>query len=231
MPVERIDLWVVDLDRWSGTAPDPALLTDQDRARAARLRDPVAGRRLLARRAATRSVVAGELALDVGELVIDRRCPTCGGSDHGRPFVRGADRAFSVSSSGPIAAIAVSGQPVGVDVELLRADVTPAATALCEREQRALRTPDAGRSAGEAFLRLWTAKEAVLKAGGQGLADDPSRIDATGLLTADSATVVGDGRPWVVQLLAWDAPPGDPLVLAVADAVGAEVVRRTVGDR
>ena len=143
-PVERIDLWVVDLDRWAGTPPDLDGLTGEDRTQAARLRDPVVAHRFLARRSVTRSLLADVLGIDGHRLEIGRHCPSCGGSDHGRPFVRNAGIEFSVSSSGPIAAIAVSDQPVGVDIEQPRSGIIPVPNALSERERRARRL--AGRT-------------------------------------------------------------------------------------
>jgi len=229
-PRVTVDLWVVDLDRWVAAATATGGPTDQDRARAGRLADPTAARRLLARRSLTRSLLAGALGVDPAGLVIDRRCPTCGGTDHGRPVVRGTPVEFSVSSSAQIAAVAVSGAPVGVDVELVRRGIVPLPRALSDRERDELGALPDGRQ-GEEFLRLWTAKEAVLKASGQDLADDPSRIDVAGLLTAGSVTVASAGRTWVVR---HPVPPpalGARAVVAVADARGAEVVSRSVGDR
>lgn len=230
-PDARIDLWVVDLDRWTRTGPGAEWLTGQDRARAARLKDPAVARRLLARRSLTRWLLADALGIGPGELVVDRRCPSCGRSDHGRPVVRDTPIEFSVSSSAQVAAVAVSGSPVGVDVELLRSGIRPLPDALSDRERRELLAlADDGRRA-EGFLRLWTAKEAVLKAGGQDLSDDPSRIDVAALLSAGSATVTSAGRTWVVRHPAPSPALGVPTVVAVADGNGVMVVNRSVGDR
>lgn len=231
MPDEWIDLWVVDLDRWDRTAPGPEWLTGEDRARAARLRDPVVARRLLARRSLTRWLLADALGIGAGELVVDRRCPTCGRSDHGRPVVRDAPIEFSVSSSHQVATVAVSGRSVGVDVELLRSGIRPLPDALSDRERRELLALGDSRAQAEGFLRLWTAKEAVLKAGGQDLSDDPSRVDVADLLSAGSATVASAGRTWVVRHPASSPAVGVPTVVAVADGHGAAVVTRSVDDR
>jgi len=47
---------------------------------------------------------------------------------------------------------------------------------------------------GPGFLRLWTAKEAVLKASGRSLADDPATIEVADLLEGDAAEVVDGVR-------------------------------------
>jgi phosphopantetheinyl transferase len=175
-------------------------------------------------------LVAGALGLDPADLVIDRHCPRCGAADHGRPTVRGGGIEFSVSSSGRLAAVAVADRPVGVDVELARTGVAPLDAALSPREQDALVGLDGHRRDG-ALLRLWTAKEAVLKAAGRDLGDDPSRIDVAGLLTTSSVEVGCGGRQWVVRHPALDPSVADQAVVAVADGWGAAVVRRSVDDR
>ena len=90
-------------------------------------------------------------------------CRTCGGP-HGRPvLLDGSGRHVSVSHAAGLVAVAVSSAgPVGVDVE--HPDATGfdgfAALALAPGEQ-------ADDLAARA--RLWTAKEAVRKASGEGL--------------------------------------------------------------
>lgn len=77
--------------------------------------------------------------------------------------------------------------------------------------------PEADASA--AFFRLWTVKEAVLKAAGSGLAGGAKRVTVPAALltgTARSATLEALGRAWQVEAaeacgvqlaLATEAPP------------------------
>ena len=129
-----------------------------------------------------RLALAARLKCDPAAVALDRTCPSCG-EPHGRPRLLGprhweiraqleplspkAPRAvdLSVAHSGEAVAIAISSAgPVGVDVERLREiDYVRLLADVCHRSERA---PDAAA----AFLRLWTLKEAVLKAGGEGLA-------------------------------------------------------------
>lgn len=100
---------------------------------------------------------------------------------HGRPRLATAhDLDFNWSHSGDHALIAVARHlpRLGVDIERRRA--RPRALAIAERffaaDEHALlqSLPDAQRD--DAFVRLWTAKEAVLKAHGRGLAYGLDRV-------------------------------------------------------
>ena len=123
----------------------------------------------LTRRAALRSFVG--LALGVaGETV------------HIRYDAPGAPRVLaprachvSVSGRGAIAALAVSSHPVGIDLEPVMADVEIVPDVL-HAEERAALAGLRGDAARRHFLRLWTAKEAFLKARGSGLNQDPATI-------------------------------------------------------
>lgn len=224
---EPISLWVVDLDQWESRGLDPATLSRRDRWQAGRLRDPRLGHRLLARRSVTRTILSRALDTGAADLVISRSCPTCGSSDHGRPTVEGSPLVFSVSSSGAVAAVAIAAGPVGVDIEIERSEVDPQPAALTGDEQRRIAAMPAERR-GSGFFRLWTAKEAVIKAGGGTLARDPATVDVAGILAADQVMADDGDRQWQVRLLMVDRRPEGPVVLALADAAGSPVVRRSV---
>jgi 4'-phosphopantetheinyl transferase len=109
----------------------------------------------------------------VAPSTVTQLCPDCGG-DHGRPLVSSGDRWVSLSRAGGLVAIAVSGVgPLGLDIE--------------SRTAASAHPLDAGGEPLEP-ARLWTMKEAVLKADGRGLRVDPRDL------------VIGDGP----SLTAWD---------------------------
>jgi 4'-phosphopantetheinyl transferase len=217
-----VDLWTVDLDRWNGTRLDPRALSERDLAQAERLRDPQKVRRLLARRSVTRAVVASALGIEPRAVEIERTCPTCGSTEHGRPYVPGSNILFSVSSSGELAVVAVSVHPVGVDIELAEGDIAPQPKSLAPDEGRALaELPPDRRSDG--FLRLWTAKEAVLKAGNRSLSDDPATIDVVAVLSSDSTPVSDNGQIWHVRHLPIRLDGGRHAIVAVAGPHETEV--------
>ena len=80
-----VELWTADLDRWTGVRLGPGALTEHDLALAEQMRDPDVARRLLARRSATRAVLASALRIDPRAVEIERTCPACGSTEHGRP--------------------------------------------------------------------------------------------------------------------------------------------------
>lgn len=89
---------------------------------------------------------------------------------------------FNVSHAGDLALIAVcQGRPVGVDVEQIRLDY--GGEAIAERffspGERAwlLRLPPSQQTTG--FFRLWTRKEAYLKARGEGIWRDLAGFDVS----------------------------------------------------
>lgn len=138
---------------------------------------------------------------------------------HGRPLLRVDGRATTLdcnwSHSGGWLAIAFGeGLRVGIDIERPRS--RPRALELAQRyftaaEAEALAAlPDSAR--GPAFLRLWCAKEAVLKAHGRGLAFglDRLRFDRLAgvprLVEADPALGPPDG--WYLEPLLADGLVG-----------------------
>jgi 4'-phosphopantetheinyl transferase len=92
---------------------------------------------------------------------------------HGKPGLAASGFDFNLSHSGSAAVVALArGVEVGVDLESPgrpRPHEELARRYFCEREAQVIEdTPQTQRET--AFLRLWTAKEAVLKALGRGLA-------------------------------------------------------------
>jgi 4'-phosphopantetheinyl transferase len=121
-----------------------------------------------------RRVLARRLGGSLPELAFRR-------GERGKPELVGGELAFNLSHSGGLAVIAVAERgEVGVDLEqvrpLRRLDLLEQG-ALTRDERRTL-----GRAGGEparthCFLRHWTAKEAVAKAFGAGLALAPQRLE------------------------------------------------------
>jgi 4'-phosphopantetheinyl transferase len=142
-------------------------------------------------------------------------CPRCGGTDHGRPAVVGTDGEalpwdVSFSRTPAAAAAAASGDArVGVDIE---------STVLIERHPvvDALLHPSELAISGRELARLWVAKEALLKATGDGLNVDLREIQLA--ISAERATVVAwpAGRPFPVATVTF-FDVSDDIVGALAE--------------
>ena len=144
--METVDIWLADL---TGVEPSTAELSDDERARAERMRLDEPRRRFVASHQALRAVLS--CYVDDVELAVD---------DNGKPYLTDGDIRFNLSHSGELAAVAVADQEVGIDVQEVRELHDAAALA-----RRILAPAEAGSD----LLRAWARKEAVVKATGEGL--------------------------------------------------------------
>lgn len=157
------------------------------------------------------------------ETVVVRREPS------GKPRLLAPDRPlfFSLAHRGALVVIATAWNgEVGVDLEPLAGgsalDAAVAGSFFSIAEQSWLAgVPAAAR--GEAFLRLWTAKEAVLKAAGRGIGEGLAEPDLGPVLVAGQGMpeapcrVAAAGQSWRLR---WFLPAtvGGPAVVALAEA-------------
>ena len=159
-------------------------LNDTERRDAADL-PPSVRPAFLRRRIALRRCVARWTDTASGDVLIANDA-------YRRPVVRAPDGPFSVSTAGRggVFAAVLSRHPVGIDVEVPVGTTEVATAVLTEAERRRLAViPETDREA--AFLALWTAKEAYLKAIGLGLARDPAAVAIA--IAADGAMTIADG--------------------------------------
>ena len=158
------------------TADDIALLSPDERARAARFHVDAPRAAFVTSRAALRRMLGTALRRDPDGLRIAIDA-------NGRPFLEGPGDElpdFNVSHSGALAAIAIAyGGRVGVDVEWagrLRGLRELVPEVMGVREAARLRTLD-GPEFTRAFLECWTRKEALVKGIGIGIAYPLRSID------------------------------------------------------
>jgi 4'-phosphopantetheinyl transferase len=171
-----------------------------------------------------RWAVARRLGVPPGTVTVTRRCPACGAETHGRPEVPGIAVGLSAARRGNLVVVAVADVPgVGVDLETVPAGTWPSTLldyALHPAERRLLETrSDAERSLD--LPRWWSRKEAILKARGSGLAEDPGAWNVGALASGEAVEgpVPGE-RLWVHDLA---LPPGFVGSLAIAHP-GAEIL-------
>ncbi len=187
-----------------------AVLSPAELARARRGTPAVHRRRVLLR-AALRTALAAELGTGPAGVPLTATAT-------GRPQLPAATAVdASCSASGPLGIVAVGrGCRVGVDLERL-APWTPDVLDegwLDRTEQQALTAlPEPARPL--AVTRAWTQKEAVLKARGTGLRDDP----------AATVTVIGRAEGTVAGWTVRDVPVPDGWVASLATAPDEETRR------
>lgn len=151
-----------------------------------------------------RTWLARQLGVGAGDLAIER--DPRGRPRLGKPFTT-CDTSWSHSGQHLLVALG-HGLRVGIDLEWLRP--RPSAMALARRFFRAHEVdwlalqPAAQRE--RAFLRLWCAKEAALKAHGHGLAFGLDRLGfiehAGKLRLRDCDPALGDAAHWQLRELA-----------------------------
>lgn len=117
--------------------------------------------------------------------VVTHRCVQCAGTGHGVPAVVGQQSPVSISYADPYVAVAVSGSPVGIDLAVVRPGDRWYYDGVLSAAEIALVAEMSPQHRHHAFLRLWTAKEAVLKMSGVGLSADPVTISLPGVLTGE----------------------------------------------
>jgi 4'-phosphopantetheinyl transferase len=171
-----IAVWTVALDGGPHDAELDALPADE-RWRAAAIVVPAVRRRFVRARAALRRILAGETGRAPHALAIDYGA-------HGKPRLPDHPGLhFNLSHSGEFAVIATStlGE-VGIDLEALRprSDLLPVARRFFAAHEADAVAACEGEARSRAFLRLWTRKEAVLKATGRGIGVE-TRVIAVGV--------------------------------------------------
>ncbi len=148
------------------------MLNSDELERAARFRVEGAAQRFVVARAVLRSLLGRATGVDPADVVFAY-------GEHGKPRLEAGGPSFNASDSGDFVVVGLASEELGVDVEAMRplARRERLALRICtERELEAFETiPEAERDA--AILRLWTCKEAALKAVGIGLSGGVQNIE------------------------------------------------------
>lgn len=192
-----VHLWSYRLDQDA----DPAILSADERDRAARLILADARRRFIAGRAGLRRILGRYVGVPPGTLRFVYGA-------QGKPALADfPELHFNLAHSADCALLAAAAEPVGVDVERVRAvdvaQIMPLAFTAAERAAL-----DALPAAGQidAFFRAWVRKEALMKGLGAGFAL------AQGLTLPITAAGPTHANGWTV----YDLPVSVGYVAAVA---------------
>ena len=185
-----------------------AVLDPDERLRAERFKVARPRRQFVITRGALRMLLADRLGRPAGALAF-------AAGSHGKPFLvadgKPSPLTFNVSHSADRALVAIGNTAIGVDIECLERDGDLdliAKGVFTAVEQAALEaTSGAGRVA--LFFRLWTVKEALIKARGSGFAYPPARFEVPEPLRAGASqatfTFPGETAPvWRITDLSAD---------------------------
>jgi 4'-phosphopantetheinyl transferase len=187
IPNGEVQLWWASLDLSElETERLRQVLSPEEKRRAERFRVTAATRRFVAARAALRLVLAETIGVEPVELEFRL-------GQHGKPHLADGGPYFNASDSGDYVVVALTTAEVGVDIELARAMAgrERLARRVCTDRELAMleRVPDEER--GALLLRLWTCKEAALKAIGTGLPGGMRNVEVE---------IPTHGSPRLVQL-------------------------------
>ena len=165
------------------------------------------------------SAAAGYLMWTVLGLAAEEELLT---AEHGKPYAKGYPP-FSVSHSKGMAVLAVAGEEahaetdaairqLGVDVEKIRErNLSVAKRAFTQSERQWLEESRDLPEELERFYRLWTLKEAVMKADGRGLGLDPLSFETAGLMQGRVLEL--EGNRWI----AFSQRVGDHMISVCRD--------------
>jgi 4'-phosphopantetheinyl transferase len=198
-----VQVWATRLDLPSEALPRfAAILSNQERERAARFRFETHRGRFIAARAVLRSILSTHLDCAPEDLQFEY-------GPNGKPTLTESGLFFNLAHSEDLALIAVTRLgPIGVDVEKIRpmADADAlVARFFSPRETALFQTLPAAQKNG-AFFNLWTRKEAWLKATGEGIAHSLNRVEVT-FLPSEPANLValpessGPREAWILREL------------------------------
>jgi 4'-phosphopantetheinyl transferase len=216
--VYPVHVWTVQLDPESGAQPDLQSLPADERERAARFHFDIHRRRFVAGRNGLRAILSSYTGLHPSAVRFDY-------GPFGKPSLSAIHHSvhlqFNLSHCEDLALISLTlAGAVGIDLERVRH--LEDATELVERffsarESRLFQDlPATQRS--EAFFNLWTRKEALLKATGEGIGHHLNQVEVT-FLPGEPArilalpTFLGSPSDW--SLTSFTPAPGYAAALAV----------------
>lgn len=165
--VYACDIYILDM------APFWSLLTKEELAKAGAFRQKTDAHRFITGRFAAKKLLGYYSAIDVAGIIIKP-------GENGKPVAETKSGkglpSFNISHSGNKVLVAVSNDPVGIDVEQVKNVElkTLAEAVFSSKELDLFRTAD---NSVNMFYQLWTRKEALLKNIGIGLLNDLRSVD------------------------------------------------------
>jgi len=169
--------------------------------------------RFIISRIALRMLLAKQIGIKAADITFDE-------GESKKPYVSNAISTpvcYNVSHSGDLIVIAIASTPVGIDIEHIKqgfdiAGIVTSCFSVVEQKYVA-------QSGILSFYTLWTRKEALLKATGNGIDDEMVNIPCLDGVHKVPAGIIGSAESWVVQSISM----GDYLC-SVASSPGVEEI-------
>jgi 4'-phosphopantetheinyl transferase len=162
-----VDVWQADLNQYARCLSKlTAVLNEQEKQRADTFQQPLLRNRYIAVRAITRHVLANYLSAQPADLQFSL-------GEYGKPDLISDSLYFNISHTDHLLLIAVGNLPdIGVDIELIktRSNMDGMAKRCFAESEFQFWQPLPEPQSQETFYRLWTKKEAFVKAIGRGIA-------------------------------------------------------------
>ena len=162
-----VDVWQADLNQYARCLSKlTAVLNEQEKQRADTFQQPLLRNRYIAVRAITRHVLANYLSAQPADLQFSL-------GEYGKPDLISDSLYFNNSHTDHLLLIAVGNLPdIGVDIELIktRSNMDGMAKRCFAESEFQFWQPLPEPQSQETFYRLWTKKEAFVKAIGRGIA-------------------------------------------------------------
>jgi 4'-phosphopantetheinyl transferase len=195
-----VRLWRFQLDEMLQTNAE-IMLSSDERARADRLKFPLVRQRFINGRVLLRQTLAAELKTEPAALKFEYT-PT------GKPYLAGTSLHFNFTHSENLALLAIATVPVGVDVERkhFRKEYQSMEPTIFTAEERELLNRLSGTERENLFFTLWTCKEALIKATGEGfqvMLRHQIRLDEK-MVRAYVQDSNGSPIPWLLKPLDMD---------------------------
>jgi 4'-phosphopantetheinyl transferase len=223
--VGTFQIWTTWLDDATRDASSTACLSDDERARAARIVSARDRERFLHGRAFLRHVLGRAMGQGASELRFLY-------GTNGKPLLAfgGEQVSFNLAHAGGLAICLVGHDcgEVGVDVEFVRPlpELHALAKLACGPGERTRFDAEAPSRRTRAFYEMWTRKEAVLKARGTGLSRPLDSIEVT-FGEDERPRVIASSDPvdLTMTLTAFEPAPG----YVAAAAVSGEAIAAPAG--
>ncbi|WP_448701606.1 4'-phosphopantetheinyl transferase family protein [Mucilaginibacter sp. AW1-3] len=193
---DEVNVWKISIPKWIVAINDlKELLSKDEHTRAGRYHYPNDHERFVVSRGALRILLSRYLKTDAKTIVFES-------GPNRKPFVKntgGLDIHYNTTHSGDDVLIAIAAMPVGIDVENLE-PMFPYQDILEHTFNRQeISVIDESENPLETFYRLWTRKEALLKATGKGIDDDMKLIPCTDGQHRIDRALIGSDANWFVN--------------------------------